>query len=139
MKKRMIGALGVIAALVLTAGIVWVVSKAGRAITIDEQNFPDAVFRAYVSENYDTDHDGSLTPGERRAVKECLVSRKEIQSLQGIEHFPNLEKLDCSLNPLRRLNVSKNTRLTSLNVRGGEVTKDQVRKRHADHAGCEWM
>ena len=99
-------------------------SKPEPTIPIDEQNFPDAVFRTYVSENYDTDHDGNLTPDERRAVKECLVSRKEIYSLRGIEHFPELEKLDCSFDPIRKLNVSRNTRLKSLNVRGGNVARD---------------
>ena len=55
MKKRMIWPLCVIAVLALTVGITWGVSKAGRAITIDEQNFPDEVFRTYVSENYDNE------------------------------------------------------------------------------------
>ena len=123
MKKKIILPLCMIALLALAAGIVWIIcSKEGITIAIDEQIFPDENFRAYVSETYDTDHDGILTADERRAVKDCLVSQKEIHSLRGIEYFPNLEKLDCSLNPIRKLNVSKNTRLKHLHVKGAVIS-----------------
>ena len=127
MKKKniwLLCSLCIVVALAVTAFIFWPVSQPERPITIDEKNFPDEIFRTYVSETYDINHDGILSPSECQAVKECLVSRKEIQSLRGIEHFPNLEKLDCSFNPLRKLNVSKNTHLKSLNIRGGDVTKE---------------
>ncbi|MBP3726014.1 MAG: hypothetical protein J6I60_02220 [Bacteroidaceae bacterium] len=41
----------------------------GRAqVAVDAANFPDPVFRQYVSDNVDTDHDGSLSTAECNAV-----------------------------------------------------------------------
>ena len=38
-------------------------------VVVNETNFPDAVFRAYVSDNFDTDHNGSLSAAEIKAAE----------------------------------------------------------------------
>ncbi len=76
-------------------------------------NFPNATFMEYVK-RFDTDNDGFLDADEREAVTEIDVHAKSIDSLKGIELFPNLVKLECSNNKLTELDVSKNTKLTEL-------------------------
>ena len=87
-------------------------------IAINETNFPDSNFRAYVKDKIDTYKNDSLSDSERNAVTEIDVNAKSIKSLKGIELFPNLEKLDCNNNKLTELDVSKNTKLTELYCMG---------------------
>ncbi|MBP5655079.1 MAG: S-layer homology domain-containing protein [Clostridiales bacterium] len=112
------------------------VSAAGE-VKIDKTNFPDEVFRKYVSENIDKDKNGSLSEEEisrvdsiqiRTDIKKnddgsmklddkgkVIFDGKTVKSLKGVEFFTNLNRLDCAYNEITELDVSKNTYLTSLN------------------------
>ena len=80
---------------------------------ISEENFPDAIFRAWVlSQEYGTD--GKLSKSEIAGVTSISVDGKRIQTLQGIELFTALTYLNCGSNQLTALDVSKNTALTTL-------------------------
>lgn len=92
----------------------------GEQIPIDEEHFPDAVFRDYVSA-FDINADQKLGPNERK-VSEIKVASKEITSLKGIEYFPALSVLSCSDNQLTELDVSQNTSLTELRCNGNKLT-----------------
>ena len=85
-----------------------------EGIAINEENFPDANFRDYVKTNFDTTADDVLTESERERVKEMDVSWKEISDLTGISYFTQLTSLNCGVNDLTTLDVSKNTELTTL-------------------------
>ena len=85
-----------------------------EGIAINEENFPDANFRDYVKTNFDTTADDVLTKSERERVKEMDVSWKEISDLTGISYFTQLTSLNCGVNDLTTLDVSKNTELTTL-------------------------
>lgn len=76
--------------------------------------FEDETFRAYCLGNFDEDKDGIISPEEAAKVTEIDCSRKDITSLKGIEIFTALETLDCSLNHISSLDVSKNTALKKL-------------------------
>lgn len=114
-------------------GVVLVTDHEG--IPIDEAHFPDAIFRAWVSQNtIDFDGNGWLTDGERMAVKQIEVISKAIASLKGIEYFYALEYLDAEGNPLTELDLSENTvlknvslcycQLKSVDVTGLELLKN---------------
>ncbi|MBC5647701.1 leucine-rich repeat domain-containing protein [Christensenella tenuis] len=84
-------------------------------IAIDEANFPDAQFRAYVGSSLiDKDANGWLTEAERQAVKEINVPNKGITTLEGIAYFPNLLVLSCRVNSIVSLDLSGNPELTQL-------------------------
>lgn len=86
-------------------------------VAIDETNFPDAVFRNYVRDNFDigaTGGDGVLQEQEANAVTEITVVSMGISDLKGIEHFSNLEHLTCRVNNLTAIDVSGNTKLQTL-------------------------
>ena len=81
-------------------------------LAVDEVNFPDSNFRAWVSANADTDGSGWLTDAECLTVKEISCSNKAIQSMEGIQYFPNITKLDCSKNSIKGdLDLSNNLKL----------------------------
>ena len=119
MKFKKTAAFFCAAALSLTAMSVTAFADGG--VAIDEENFPDEKFRAYVSENCDTDEDGNLSDEEISAVKEINCSSLGIAYLDGIENFTALEKLDCRENKeLYWFDISKNTALKELFCNGCE-------------------
>ena len=107
-------------------------------IFINDSNFPDPNFRAYVKEKFDTDNNNCLSESERNAVTEIAVSNKGITTLEGIQHFPNLEKLDCDQNNLSSLDVSKNSALKSLYCEQDNLSSLDVSKNPAlEYLKCE--
>ena len=83
-------------------------------LPIDENNFPDSNFRAYVKRSKDRDGDGYLDTEEIEEAEEIFLNYENISTLQGIEHFIYLKQLYCSNNSLVSLDLSKNTELTQL-------------------------
>ena len=80
-------------------------------VSIDEEHFPDPVFRLFVRLKYDADGNSVLSDAERSSVTIMNCSGSElktmegmpeewsrtgISSLQGIEYFPALTSLNCS-------------------------------------------
>ena len=82
-------------------------------VAINETNFPDEIFRAYVSE-FDNDENGLLSAEEASWCREIYVENLGIGSLQGIEFFPDLTLLSCYNNQLTGLDVSQNKNLEYL-------------------------
>ena len=98
----------------------------GEGLPIDENNFPDAVFRSYLSTYCDLDGDGTLTDHELSAVKyiDCSGSDDDpdkIASLEGIKRFPSLEKLLCGNNLLTALDLSGNSALQELSCPANQI------------------
>ncbi|MBO7448834.1 MAG: leucine-rich repeat protein, partial [Clostridiales bacterium] len=91
----------------------------GVAITTD--NFPDDVFRAYVTEEFDEDINGWLSDSEIEAVTFIEVSDMNIQSLKGIEFFVSIAGLNVSDNDLTNLDLRKNTELRYLSCRNNSL------------------
>ena len=98
------------------------------SIAIDASNFPDPNFRAYVKAKFDKDNNNCLSESERNAVKEIHVYTKGVETLEGIEYFPKLEKLNCFNNQLTELDVSKNTALLDLVCGRNNLTSLDVSK-----------
>ena len=79
----------------------------------EELSFVDNRFAALVLQ-FDKNNDGVLQRSEAELVTEINVDGQNIESLQGIEYFTNLEVLACSINVLDSLDVSHNTKLREL-------------------------
>ena len=102
------------------------------AVHINATNFPDANFRAFVSDpSIDLDESGYLTEAEIAAVTEMSAAMKDISNLKGIEHFTALTSLDCLGNKLTSLDLSKNTALTKLICVGNQLSELDVTKNTA--------
>lgn len=112
-----------------------------EGVAIDEEAFPDTVFRFYVAKKYDTDKNGVLSPAEASKVTSIdarYISYKrygqeiKIKDLSGIEYFPNLTRINCTNVKIDQLDVSKCPALTTLNCHGCEMKVLKVK-------GCETL
>jgi len=81
---------------------------------INATNFPDDAFRAYVSNNFDSDGDGWLSRSEIKRATYINVESYGIADLTGIAYFTDLQTLYCDWNQLTTLDVSANTALREL-------------------------
>ena len=97
-------------------------------IAIDVANFPDSIFRTYVSDNFDTDKDGALSESEIKAAKTVELNGKGITTLKGIENLTYVQYLDCSNNKLTSLDVSKLTRMSNFVCDNNQLTSLDVSK-----------
>lgn len=114
----------------------------GQGILINSTNFPDQIFRSYVSVNIDKNGDGRLDKNERNAVKKIDCTNMSIRSAKGIEFFPMLNnilfmgnqldsidtsgfpdlfQLSCGGNQIKSLNLSNNTNLKYLYCWGNQL------------------
>ena len=96
-------------------------------VPIDEEHFPDAVFRNIV-DDYDDDGNGSLSVEECGNVTGLSVDyyHQGLASLEGIRYFYALASLDCSGNRLTSLDVSGLTALTNLECDRNRLTSLDV-------------
>jgi uncharacterized protein len=97
-------------------------------LKISEKNFPDAIFRTYVKDNFDTNSDDVLTDEEIAEVISIVVNGSDIKTLEGVEFFTALQMLICSENQLTSLDVSKNTALQGLNCNSNQLTSLDLSK-----------
>lgn len=102
-------------------------------VAINEENFPDHLFRAHVSTNYDLDKNDSLSTTEIELVDSIDVSLHSvgnkdnmITDLKGIEYFTKLKKLECSYHGLTSIDISKNTELIKLKCDRNKLTSLDV-------------
>ncbi len=124
MNKRLWGGLALALAATLCLAPNVAMADEAALIPIDEAHFPDPAFREYVENHCDENEDGQLSAEELAAVtyidcenkkSDYLDEGKQLASLEGIEHFTSLTKLDCSDNQIEELDLSKNTELVNIN------------------------
>ncbi|MBQ8011849.1 MAG: hypothetical protein IJ265_09865, partial [Oscillospiraceae bacterium] len=91
-------------------------------VAINEENFPDEIFRTYVDTNFDTTNDDILTMEEIAEANHIDVDAMGIKDLTGVEYFTALKYLYCSENQLTSLDVSNHTALTDLGCSANQLT-----------------
>ncbi len=85
---------------------------AAYAVSLTE--FPDAGFRRYLSDNYDSNADGMLSPVELYQIQNMDISGYDFTDLTGIQLLRYLRVLNCSSLPLTSLDVSNMDTLQEL-------------------------
>ena len=103
------------------------VSQDGAPVRI-----PDAGFKAYLLATYDADGSSEIELAEIPSVTEIVLQSDDIRSLEGLDQFPNLEKLICrglTSGQLESLDLSGSPRLSWLEVAHNNLTS-------LDLSGC---
>jgi Leucine-rich repeat (LRR) protein len=110
-------------------------------------NIPDPNFKAILLADTAINTDANkleISVAEATAFTGSIGSNpslygKSITSLQGIEAFVNITKLDCGGNRLTSLDISKNTKLTSFNCSSNSISTLDFSKNVAlTYIGCAW-
>ena len=127
MKKRI---LSIFLCLVMVFSLLPFTASAASAVPINEETFPDPVFREYVRKIV-----GSSVLTEEKArqievldvsddnIKEVLGDRAPITSLMGIRYLRYVKDLNCSGQELKKtLNLEQNSRVEKLNCSGNQLT-----------------
>ena len=127
MKKRI---LSIFLCLVMVFSLLPFTASAASAIPINEETFPDPVFREYVLKIV-----GSSVLTEEKAqqievldvskdnIKKVLGDRAPITSLMGIRYLRYVKDLNCSGQELKKtLNLEQNSRVEKLNCSGNQLT-----------------
>lgn len=125
-RERRIAMLLAALMLIINLGIspVW----AEGSVEINEENFPDPIFRQYIKETLDKDNNGVLDSDELDYTYVLDLQNKNISSFKGIEYFSNLESLQFNNNNVRDLDVSKNLELIKLWCKDNQLTSLDVSK-----------
>ncbi len=121
MKKTVLALSGLITASVLAVPATGKVigtkvrAEGSGEVTIDQNHFPDEIFREYVRQ-FDTDGNGKFSESELKKVTDIDVQCTPLQSMKGIEYFTSLKSLMCNQCDLSTagLDLSKNTELEDL-------------------------
>ena len=127
MKKRI---LSIVLCLVMVFSLLPFTASAASAMPINEETFPDPVFREYVLKIV-----GSSVLTEEKAqqievldvskdnIKKVLGDRAPITSLMGIRYLRYVKDLNCSGQKLKKtLNLEQNSRVERLNCRFNQLT-----------------
>ena len=91
-------------------------------------NIPDVQFNKYLTSNFDLNADGGISHDEAALIKEININNSNISSVEGVEFFSNLSKLDLSMNKLTSIDLSDNINLTDLHLGGNQLTEINVTK-----------
>ena len=127
MKKRI---LSIFLCLVMVFSLLPFTASAASSTLINEETFPDPVFREYVRKIV-----GSSVLTEEKAqqievldvskdnIKKVLGDRDPITSLMGIRYLRYVKDLNCSGQELKKtLNLEQNSRVERLNCSGNQLT-----------------
>ena len=91
-------------------------------IPFDEEHFPDAKFRSYLTANFpEATADLFWTYDELATVTELYCPNSNVESMVGIEHFSNLQKLTYSGSKMTQLDLSKNHNLAEVVVESSQL------------------
>jgi len=91
------------------------------SLEISAERFPDEAFRRYVSNSFDRDGNGWLSPREVTMAQSIGISGAGVRSLKGIEIFTELRSLDCSVNRITELDLRGNAKLEWLYAHGNSL------------------
>ena len=126
MKKRI---LSIVLCLVMVFSLLPFTASAASAIPINEETFPDPVFREYVLKIV-----GSSVLTEEKArqievldvskdnIKKVLGDRDPITNLKGIRHLKYVRDLNCRYQKLTTLDLELNMRVERLDCYGNQLT-----------------
>ena len=126
MKKRI---LSIFLCLIMVFSLLPLTASAAGVTPIDEQNFPDPVFREYVrkvaggsSLNDTIVRQIEALDVSKDNIKKVLGDRAPITNLKGIRHLKYVRNLNCRYQKLTTLNLELNSRVERLDCYGNQLT-----------------
>ncbi|WP_139854196.1 T9SS type A sorting domain-containing protein [Aequorivita sinensis] len=106
-----------------------------QIVNIPDANFKNALVNTIcadttgdgiINSKVDLNNDGEIQESEALAVFGLMVRDQDISSVEGIQSFTNLIKLDVRKNQLTNINLSQNLGIEELNCRNNLLTSLDV-------------
>ena len=94
-------------------------------VQIDSKNFPDAILREYVEDNFDDDNDSVLSVQELSEATRIRIF-DGVKSAKGIELLPNLKELPIEYCQLTSINLNACRSLESARLDNNDLKKVDV-------------
>ena len=121
--------------------LLWLAVPARAQVAINETNFPDANFRAWVQANYEASNPGYLDEAAAAQLKSLskdnVPNGDNVTNLKGIEYFTGLTRIDWCMGNLTELDVTNNTELTYLDCNSNQLTElDVTNNTELAHLNC---
>ncbi|MCR5060116.1 MAG: hypothetical protein K6A80_03675 [Saccharofermentans sp.] len=91
-------------------------------LALNETNFPDEIFRTYLSDSFDINKSGYLSESEIEAIDSIVCDGMGISDLTGINYLTNVEFLYCSCNNIDSLVLTDLDQLTELYLNNNNMT-----------------
>ncbi len=145
MKKRTLAALLALMltlAVLPTSSFALTVPRASKPLVVKDgpveinaANFPDEIFRGFVSEEFDIDSDGILSEAEIAEVDTIDVTSMGIADLSGVEYFTALQYLFCDDNAITELDISNNSELVGFRCIDNQLTELDI----SNNLALEWV
>lgn len=95
-------------------------------VVLNSTNFPDPVFRMFVSKETSTPLGEVIPDSWFESHPYFEIENLEITSLKGIEYFVGLKRLECGHNKISTLDLSHNTQLEIVRCAYNELTSLNV-------------
>lgn len=99
-------------------------------IQISAENFPDPVFRQYLSNRFDTDKDGKISSSSINTISINGAVQSQyanLRSVEGIAYFPYLQQINITNTNLESIDISSNRSMFSMDVSNNHLTSIDLR------------
>lgn len=93
-----------------------------KEIALNENNFPDPVFRNLIYKKVDTNMDYKLSQSEIKKVTSLYANPGNLTDLTGIEYFTELTSVYFDNNQISKADFSNNKKLESLIIANNRLT-----------------
>lgn len=124
-KKIVLAALAILAAALFTTSC--------EDVT---KSIEDPAFAEWCRTNLDANHNGHISAKEAAAVEEIVITDCGVNSLKGLDIFPNLQTLDCRYNNLTDLDLSGNRNLVKLDCQFNKLATLTFSKADIENLAC---
>lgn len=120
--RKVLNIFMIIFTIISATSITTIGARGAVPLSISKENFPDAYFRNYIKKNFDMDSDCKLNYEEKSNIVNIHIEDTRTASLEGIQYFFNLEKLEiyninyAGFNDLTSIDLSNNSKLTYLDL-----------------------
>ena len=112
--------------LLLWAALLTFAPSLRASVVLNSTNFPDEVFRNYISDCTKVDIGGTITDAKIKNCTYIEVNDLGITTLKGVEYFTSLKDLYARNNNISSVDLSHNTLLENLSLNGNNLSELDV-------------
>ena len=96
-------------------------------IPIDEEHFPDPVFRNFIkSSSYINKNGDEWLTSSELVIQSLTIQSQSIENLEGIQYFTELTSLSCNGSKIKELDLTHNKKLKTITIWNTTLSKIEL-------------